>query len=156
MKIIYTKKGEEILVDDCDFEELNRFRWSLDKDGYAIRDIKLERGKYKRTTMHRFIMNTPTGHDTDHINHNRIDNRKENLRVCTRSENLQNMSIKKSNTSGTTGVYWDIKNNKWRAQIQLLGKLKTFGRYKNLDDAIKARKDAEEKYFGEFAYKANV
>ena len=91
--------------------------------------------------------------EVDHINHNGLDNRKENLRIVTHKQNKFNNPILSTNTSGVTGVSWSKQKNKWRAYITIDNKQKSLGYYFNKEDAIKARKEAEEKYFGEFRNK---
>jgi len=77
----------------------------------------------------------------DHINHNRTDNRIENLRVVTNRENHQNRAIK--NKSGHTGVTLDDKKNRWKSQVSILGKTRCIGTYKTVEEAICARKAAD-------------
>ena len=95
-------------------------------------------------------MDCPDGMVVDHINHDRIDNRKENLRVCSIRRNTMNQSRSKNNTSGVTGVGWDKKSNKWIAYIKVNYRQITLGRFSNIDDAIEARRNAEIEYFGEY------
>jgi len=73
--------------------------------------------------------------------------------LCTNQENNFNKGLYSHNTSGVTGVSWDKSRNKWEAHIKLNQKKKHLGRYNNFEDAVKARKEAENKYFGEFAPK---
>lgn len=87
----------------------------------------------------------PDGY-VDHINRIKSDNRFDNLRVVTQSENLKNSSISVLNTSGTTGVMWHKLNNKWIAKIHVDGKDKHLGYFSDLGDAIAARKMAETKF----------
>ena len=87
----------------------------------------------------------------DHKDRNELNNRKYNLRLCTKQENSMNSSKSKNNTSGIIGVYWDKQNEKWMASIGINYKSKYLGRFINKNDAIKARLLAEIKYFGEFA-----
>ena len=82
----------------------------------------------------------------------REDNRKSNLRIVSNSENQMNRKLAKNNTSGTSGVDWLKRNNLWRSRITINNQSVTLGYYKNKEDAIKARKEAEEKYFGEYSY----
>ena len=89
----------------------------------------------------------------DHINHNTYDNRKINLRICTISQNGMNRKLAKNNTSGTTGVYWSKKINKWIAKITVNNHTIHLGSYNDLNEAIKIRKQAQDKYFGEFQFK---
>lgn len=108
MKKIKLTQGKYAIVDDEDFEWLNQWKWCYCK--YVIRDIILNK-KNKRIYMHRLIMNTPEKMQTDHINGNKLDNRRNNLRICTQSQNNMNRKISKLNTSGYRGIYWD-KDNK--------------------------------------------
>lgn len=88
----------------------------------------------------------------DHIDKNELNNRKYNLRPCTQQENIRNSSLKSNNTSGITGVSFDKNNNKWIAYIDIVKNKSTYlGRFKNKEDAIKARLQAEMKYYKEFA-----
>lgn len=152
MKKILLSKGKIALVDDDDFEKLKAFKWFYNSHGYAIRSkfIGVKEGKQKQTiiSMHRMIMGTPDGMDTDHINHDKLDNRKENLRICTTSENScnkhQNVGV-----SGFRGVRKHYK--KWQAQIWSNGKFYSIGTYKTSKDAAIAWNEAARKYHGKFA-----
>lgn len=92
-----------------------------------------------------------TGKNYDHINRNPLDNRKSNLRPCNLYQNAMNSSIMSNNTSGITGVNWNKSEQKWVARIQYYNKRILLGYFNNKDDAIKARLEAEAKYFKEFA-----
>jgi hypothetical protein len=93
----------------------------------------------------------PNG-DTDHINHDKIDNRIANLREATRSQNSANRPPPKHNKSGHKGVHFDRAKGRWVAYIKKDFKRYHLGRYDTMEEAIAARKDAEHKMFGEFAY----
>ena len=88
----------------------------------------------------------------DHIKHINYDNRKSELRIGTQSENNMNRTVQKNSTSGVTGVNYLKRNNKWRAMIEFNKQRHYLGVFENKEDAIKARKEAEEKYFGEWSY----
>lgn len=135
-------KGKVALVDEEDFEKLNNHKWCFDGN-YAQRR---EFGKSIR--MHTQLMNPPKGREVDHINRNKLDNRKSNLRVVSKSINRFNTGMLPNNTSGVKGVVWDKINSKWRSQIQVMGKGLSLGRFSNMDDAIKSRLKAERKYYG--------
>lgn len=96
-------------------------------------------------------MDDPEGMVIDYINHNGLDNRKCNLRICTNQENICNCEIPKNNKSGCKGVYWAKDKQKWTVQVTINNKTKYIGRYENLEDAIKARQEASKKYYGDFA-----
>lgn len=91
--------------------------------------------------------------EVDHINRNKLDNRRENLRICSRLENVRNTGLRTNNSSGVIGVYYRERFKKWHASIRINGKAKSLGYYHDKKDAIAARKRAEIKYFGEFAPK---
>lgn len=160
MEKIKLTQGQFAIVDDEDFEEINKHKWySLFNKGtdsfYAVRsDYSGEKKKLIR--MHRQIMNSQKEMHTDHINHNTLDNRKCNLRSCTNSQNQMNAKMRSDNTSGTTGVIWHKATKRWRGQIKINQKHAYLGYFKNKQDAINARKEAEIKYFGEFRYNGDA
>lgn len=116
-----------------------------DSKGYKI--VHLNNKTYK---VHRIIWAISTGEMPkgfiDHINHNRSDNRLENLRVVTPAESAQNRSKAKNNTSKVTGVRWNKADKCWVANICVMGKAVHLGNFKNMEDAIRARFDGETKY----------
>ncbi len=87
----------------------------------------------------------------DHINRVKTDNRFANLRLATNAENCRNRKLSKRNTSGFTGVTWDRDAEKWRASIRVDGKLLSFGRFSDINDAMAARRAAELEYFGSYS-----
>ena len=101
-------------------------------------------------------MNLPTRYDNttklivDHINGNRLDNRKSNLRICHKEKNPINCKKYKNNTSGCKGVSWSKRLNKWQVTININKRHIYLGLYSDLEEAITVRKEAEKKYFGEF------
>jgi hypothetical protein len=148
MKYIELTKGKCAIVDDEDFDRVNQFKWKF--DGYAnrIKWVSSEK-RYVCVYMHRFIINTPAGFDTDHINGDKLDNRKSNLRAVSHSVNLQNRRHSRKNTSGYRGVCWDKSRNKWMAFINYRNKHITLGRFDDIIEAAKAyNKSAKELYKG--------
>jgi hypothetical protein len=101
--------------------------------------------------MHKLLTNTDSNVFVDHKNNIKYDNRRNNLRICNTYQNAQNISIKSNNNSGVTGIGWHKSNNKWRVRIGVHNKSIYLGEYDNLEEAVKVRKEAEIKYFGEFA-----
>lgn len=144
MKKIKLTRGKFALVDDEDFEFLNQWKWCLRNSGrYAGRcDYK----NNKWILMHRVINNTPVGMETDHINRNKLDNRRSNLRSVTGCQNMMNVGVPSNNVSGYRGVSWDNKHKKWMAQIVVEWKSIWLGRHSRLEDAISARKQGESIY----------
>jgi hypothetical protein len=146
VKEIELSNGQIALVDDCDYEYLSQWRWYIAGKGYAMR---IER---KVTIyMHRVVAGTLVGMNTDHINRNKLDNRRSNLRVCTGSQNNANMAVRKNNTSGKKGVYWHKKAHKWLAQIWYNKNIVYLGIYDSIDDAYHAYCKKAEELYGEFA-----
>src|SRR5574343_596006 len=111
MKKLPLSQGKFAIVDDDDYENLLSWKWTY-SGGYAYR-LKTIQGKSKKIWLHRFIANIPDGLYTDHINGDKLDCRKENLRFCTYAENNKNASIRKANKSGYRGVYWEKGVKKW-------------------------------------------
>lgn len=138
------------IVDDEDFDWLNQWKWRLDSNGYADRmeHIRLGKNCYKskRISMHRLINNTPDGFDTDHVNRNKLDNRRENLRSLSRSLNNFNSGLRKNNSSGYTGVSWSSVAKKWMSEIKVDGKHIYLGIFSKIKDAVNARLEAERIY----------
>ena len=145
----YTSTGKEFWFDKEDYERIKEHCWREDNKGYIRTTLKDGTCLF----LHSLIMNVYDT-DIDHI-HGRettFDNRKENLRVATHSQNQINKGIRKNNTSGVTGVTWNSRESVWVSYIGINKKNIYLGRFTNKEDAIAARKEAEEKYFGEWSY----
>lgn len=144
---IHYETGEIALFDKEDLEFVKQCYWGIDLHGYLHGRIE---GRLAR--FHRHLLGFPNG-TVDHINRDKLDNRKSNLRIGTQRDNSRNRSIAVDNTSGVTGV-WKDKNaitNKWVAEIMVNRKKISLGRYETLEEAAKIRRKAEEKYFDEYA-----
>ena len=146
MKELELTNGQFAIVDDEDFDELNQWKWTFSK-GYAIRCDKFGNSIY----MHRAVNKTPTGMQTDHINQNKLDNRKENLRASTRSQNMANVTTCSHNTSGYKGVSFHKNRGKWRAYIRVNKKQISLGMFTSKEIAAIAYNEAAKVYFGNFA-----
>jgi len=153
MKQIPLTKGYVSIVDDEDYEWLSQWKWcaAVDKSGtvYAARASPTENGKQKTTRMHRVIMNAPPDKFVDHRDGNALDNRKQNLRICTNAENTRNQGKKKNNTTGFCGVFRNGKG--FIAKLQINGKRLSFGTYSTPEDAAIAYDQAALIHHGEFA-----
>lgn len=147
----YTFKNEEFWFDLEDYEKIKDYCWSINKKGYVISTDSKTR---KTVLFHRIVTDCPDGLMPDHIHgkNTRHDNRKLNLRIVTNQQNGMNSSLSENNTSGVTGVKWHSRDNIWESCITVNYKRIYLGRYNKFADAVKARKEAEEKYFGEFSY----
>ena len=151
-------QGQVALVSAHRFEELNSSKWCAmfelcTKSFYAVRKVKRSDGKKRLLRMNRYILGLDFGdkRQGDHVNHDTLDNRDENLRICTPSENLCNKGITQRNTSGFKGVYWSKQKGKWHARIGLNGKKINLGFFSNPEDAYKAYCAAAKEVHGEFA-----
>lgn len=153
----FTSKGEEFYFDLEDYDKIKDYTWSIDNRGYVYSSFT-ENNKTIRISMHRVIMNIQDkfwkNAIADHIHGENTlnDNRKSNLRIVTPSQNSMNTKLRKDNTSGFTGVNWDKDINRWISRITVNKKKIKLGTFENFEDAVKSRKEAEEKYFGEYSY----
>lgn len=147
--VMYTFKQEEIYVDLEDYSKVEDICWHIAPNGYVRGN---DNGK--DVSLHCMIMDAPQGTMVDHRGGHttRADNRKSNLRISTNGENQRNKCLQSNNTSGCAGVAYVKNTGKWRATITVNCKCIYLGYYANFDDAVKARKEAEEKYFGEWSY----
>ena len=104
--------------------------------------------------LSRFIKEHPIDMVVDHKHGSNTlnDNRKSNLRVATFEENSYNTTLRSNNTSGVTGVNWEKRRNKWQAYITVNKKRIYLGLFDNIEDAIRVRKEAESKFFGEYSH----
>lgn len=148
--LIPNNSNDEIFFDKEDYDLIKEFCWRVNKYGYVVTSTFNERTNKnnKIIKLHRFIMNCSDGFVVDHINGNKLDNRKCNLRICKQENNTKNHKLYKTNSSGVSGITWNKNNQNWRVRIGN----QNIGSFSNFNDAIKARKVAEEKYFGEFSY----
>ncbi|HEC65424.1 MAG TPA: HNH endonuclease [bacterium] len=120
-------KGKFTVVPNDVFGELNKYIWHLDSKGYAVRWSRGDRKNRKHIYVHRVVNNTPEGLETDHIDGDKLNNLRENLRSVTHSQNCRNRKF--VNTSGYRGVSWH--QGKWRATITINGKHKHLGYFDN-------------------------
>jgi len=157
MRYIELSQGYSTIVDDDDYEYLRQFNWSYD-GRYALRTVYNDKTKKLETLrMHRLVINTPKGTDTDHINRDKLDNRKVNLRICSHSENLRNKPKYKNNRVGFKGV--SIKKNRYKnkvyesiiARIRIDNKQIYLGCFQSIELAAKAYNQAAIKYHGQYA-----
>ncbi len=149
-KKIYLTQGKFTLVDDSDFEWLNSFIWSYHQ-GYAERHTPTINGKRTIISIHKMLMNPPKGKEVDHINGNRNDNRRNNLRIVSYAGQARNAGLRKDSTSGFKGVSWHRYRKAWSVRICVNYKRIFIGYFNNLRDAGLAYNNAAIKYFGEFA-----
>ena len=163
MKKIKLTQGQFALVDDVDYEELSKYKWQANyfkhiNSFYATRHTPARKGKHYVIYMHRQILGLERGDGKqgDHKDHNTLDNRRENLRVCTRQQNEMNRKPNQDTTSQFKGVCWDKAKRRWRALIYLNGVSKHLGFFNEEKEAALAYNIAAKKYFGNFAYLNNI
>lgn len=158
MKLINITQGKQAIVDNEDFDYLNQFHWFFGSKGYALRRLKT---KYRETqhkmSMHREVMKEIISNSKDkrlcidHINHNKLDNRKENLRLVTQSVNCLNGSMRNTNKSGFIGVCLAHRKSRikkdgsrtvwtaWQSTVVINYKQTHLGYSKTLEEAIEKR-----------------
>lgn len=142
--------ASEFIFDVDDLPLIEGRSWYEDKDGYLVSCYYFN-GRRRFVRFHRIVMDAKPGQVVDHINKNRADNRKHNLRCCKRAENDRNRSIYSTNTSGVTGVYFDRQRGKWAASISYDRKRILIGRFATKEEAVLARLEKESELFKEFA-----
>ena len=139
------------IVDHDDYEKIKNYKLGVHDSGYV--NITLEEGETK--LLHRYIMNVEKEDGyyivVDHINHNTMDNRKSNLRVCEPKENARNTRKKANNTSGYRNISWNKQNNSWICTIRKNNKTYTKSS-KDLEFLIQWRNEKLKELHGEFAY----
>ena len=141
MKQIPLTKNQFALVDDEDFDFLNQWKWYYTSHGYAAKD---------KLYMHRLIMNSPKNKFIDHADTNRLNNQRENLRLCDNRQNHMNGKKHRDNKSGFKGVVF-IKDNYYTARIKANGKIVYLGIYTSPIPAAMAYDAVAIKMFGKYA-----
>jgi hypothetical protein len=151
--VILANKGQEVLVDDEDFAALSQNGWYVDSGGYAARTVWGGGAPGKKIYMHRVVVGAEAGGKTkvDHINGNKLDNRRSNLRECSHKENIRNQKLRTNNASGVRGVALLPKTGKWRARIMVDYKERHLGTFETKEQACDAYRLAAARYHGEFA-----
>ncbi|MET3507062.1 HNH endonuclease [Halalkalibacter oceani] len=149
--IFLNHKGQiyETLIDTADLEKVKSMTntWFLNDNGYVRANFPADRVNRGSLRLHRFILNAPKDKDVDHINGDKLDNRKSNLRLVTRGENNQNQKLIRKNTkSRMRGVSWFERDRKWRAYVSFKGKQKHLGYFDTIEEAALAASRARRKY----------
>jgi hypothetical protein len=157
-KEIQLTQGKVAIVDDEDFEYLNQWKWCLRGTGrgkfYAIRGFRKSKKNNKTGSvrMHRQIMKVEKGFVVDHIDGNTLNNKKNNFRICTQSDNCKNQKMSIKNKCGYKGVSQQKNTNKFISQISLNNNKIYLGTFTDIIDAARAYNEAALKYHGEFAH----
>jgi len=152
MRMIPLTQGQYAIVDDANYEALNKHKWCAAKmhgKYYAIRGVRND-SKTRTVYLHREILQPAVGQEIDHINGNPLDNRDNNLRLCTSAQNHMNQRPR-GGSSQFKGVTWHKRNKKWQAEIQHNGKSYWLSAFADETDAARAYDKAAREHFGEFA-----
>lgn len=143
MKYIQLTQGKEAIVDDDLFEYLSQFKWHAHFCGsnfYAAKKYQAAYGKGRIMFLHHMVVGFPISRNVvDHINRNSLDNRRENLRIVSYSENARNSISRERNAHilrfGGRGYYWHKSNKRWCSAIKIKGKTHWLGSFKNESEA---------------------
>ncbi len=153
MKTIPLTQGKVAIVDDEDYEWLNQRKWYAKKGvstWYAMRNEYSKNG-HKSIRMHQQILTPEIGMEVDHIDHNGLNNQRNNIRIATNAENRHNQKLQKRTISGFKGVTWHVGDSKWRARITIDKQEKFLGNFNSQTNAAIAYDNAAKRLFGEFA-----
>ncbi|AUM66407.1 HNH endonuclease [Brevibacillus laterosporus] len=151
-------KGKVAIVDDLDYKSLSRYKWHYVSSGYAGRSIHHKgTGAKSFILMHRKIVKAPVGKVVDHINGNKLDNRRSNLRIVDQTKNQANRQhLNRNNKSGFRGVSWSKAAEKWESCVMYLGKKIYLGIYESPVDAAIAYNTKASELFGDCAQLNNI
>lgn len=146
----YDSNDRSFMFDIEDYALVSDYCWSISIEKGRVSNVHAANKSIPRhpILLHQLV----TGEKyIDHINHDPTDNRRHNLRKATPAQNAMNQSLSRYNQSGVSGVSWIRDRNMWYACISINNRSRSLGRYKNKQDAIRARLHAEKEYYGEFA-----
>lgn len=141
------KRHLDVMIDDRDLFLVSQYNWQADKD-----NVIKAHGKDGHVLLSRLIMSAPKDMEVDHIDGNRLNNQRSNLRLATSAQNKCNRGPRKDCKSGYKGVSWHSQNHVWTARIKAGTKYLHLGCFKDILDAVRAYNEAALKYHGEFAY----
>jgi hypothetical protein len=137
--------GKYIIVDDEDYAFVRCFKWWMLSNGYAY-----THGRDGKTLLvHRLVLMYEGKEDIDHINRNKLDCRRGNLRICTKSENMMNTALRKNNRSGHPGIHWSELEKRWKVRVKH-GERVIHSTHRSLKKALRARKDGVSLLYGKF------
>jgi hypothetical protein len=144
---------EGAVLDDEDRALLSVYSWSIGSGGYLQRHVATGRGKYTKFRLHRELMGFPDG-EVDHINGNKLDNRRANLRVVTRQGNGQNVGMFRTNTSGHLGVSWNKKTAKFQAYGKIDRKMIHLGLFSEREEAARVAAEYRQQNYAGYTGRA--
>ena len=150
-KTIRLTQGKVAIVDADEHRHLDAYKWSAHEARPGAFYAARKEGR-RKVYMHRELAWALDSEDVDHVNLDTLDNRCENLRTCTRSQNTMNRGPSRDATSALKGVSWDSYYGLWAAQIMVGGRNHVLGRFEREGDAARAYDEAARRMHGEFAY----
>ena len=149
MQTIILTQGQYAIIDDTDYDKMSKYKWyalrAHNRYWKAVRNIRKSNGKTSIILMSRYIMGAIKGEVIDHINGDTLDNRRDNLRICTQSENMQNIHTNQG-VSSYQGVYWH-NQRKWRSQIGKNGRKYHLGLFDTKEEAAVAYNQAALEFY---------
>ncbi len=140
--------GHYALVDDADYAHLRQFRWHRSTNGYAMGSVKRS-GQRQKVYMHRYLMDAQPGDIVDHIDGNKLNNTRANLRIVSNAQNQWNRRPQ-ANATGYKGVTWHKRKQKYHARIQVNGQRYSLGYFDTARAAAEAYNAAAKLHFGEY------
>jgi len=143
-------RGQATLVDDADGDWLRQWRWLLVGNGYAGRFVR-SGGTSRLVYLHRLLLDAGPDQRVDHINGDRLDNRRDNLRLVSHRQNQQNRRPSTDTSSGRKGVTWHARIHKWHVRITVDGQRLHLGYYADLETASRLYDAAARLFFGDYA-----
>lgn len=151
-KRIKLTKGMFAIIDDEDFEIVSKMRWHAKKCGNHHYAAASPTYRGPSIYLHRLVMKAPKNLLVDHVNSNTLDDRKSNLRLCAKHQNLANRGLQKNNTVGFKGVCFHGKSKTWNARVKFRGKSISVGYHKTPEEAARHYNLKVKELFGEFAF----
>lgn len=142
MFTLQLQNGKSTVVDEDVYRKFVNTPLFVTEHGYVVHNCGCRHSRQiqYRDYLHRMILGCPANRQVDHINGDRLDNRRSNLRIVTSLDNNKNHSLNKRNTSGYNGVYYDKRSGKWVAQASINNKTTYLGKFATKEDAINCRK----------------
>lgn len=152
-KTLHLSNGDAVVLDEDSHAALSNVSWYKHSQGYAVRsEGSVRKGTFKQYLMHREIVGAKPGEYVDHINGDKLDNRRCNLRICSNKNNVVNSKPHKDSSSKYKGVSWYSPTKNWTAKVSSDGIHYYLGRFDSQEEAAVAYDKKAVELFGEYAY----